>query len=60
MRQRLDAAVHERPSGATPIGHRALRAFRGDDLTMEDVLRWLWFASAAAGDLWDDEMPDGC
>jgi DNA-binding CsgD family transcriptional regulator len=40
---------------ATPTGQRALEAFAVDDLSVEDGLRWLWLASAAAADLWDDE-----
>jgi DNA-binding CsgD family transcriptional regulator len=42
-------------AAAVPAGRRALRAFRSDDLTVEEGLRWLWLASAAAADLWDDE-----
>ena len=40
---------------ATPIRQRAVRAFRSDDLTVEEGLRWLWFASSDAAELWDDE-----
>ena len=40
---------------ATPIRQRAVRAFRSDDLTVEEGLRWLWFASSEAAELWDDE-----
>ncbi|OLT05715.1 hypothetical protein BJF90_01615 [Pseudonocardia sp. CNS-004] len=42
------------PTGAPMVKH-ALRAFRGPDLSDEEGLRWLWFASAAAVDLWDDD-----
>jgi DNA-binding CsgD family transcriptional regulator len=40
---------------AKPIRQRAVRAFRGDDLTVEEGLRWLWLASSDAAELWDDE-----
>jgi len=36
----------------------ALRAFRGPGLSGEEGLRWLWFASATAVDLCDDEAAD--
>ncbi len=42
-------------AAAAPIGQRALRAFRSEDPTGEDGVRWLWLATAAAADLWDDE-----
>jgi DNA-binding CsgD family transcriptional regulator len=41
-------------TAAAPTGHRVLAAFRSDDLSVEDGLRWLWLACAAAADLWDD------
>ena len=40
---------------ATPLQQRTLRAFRDDDLTVEEGLRWLWLASAVAADVWDYE-----
>src|SRR5262249_34211231 len=30
-------------------------AFRSDDLTVEEGLRWLWLASVEAAELWDDD-----
>jgi DNA-binding CsgD family transcriptional regulator len=42
------------PAGA-PMLKRALRAFRGDELSSEDGIRWLWLACRTAMDLWDDE-----
>ena len=42
-------------AAATPIRQRAVRAFRSDDLTVEEGLRWLWLASSDAAELWDDE-----
>lgn len=40
---------------AVPIRQRMVRAFRSDDLTVEEGLRWLWIASVDAAELWDDE-----
>src|SRR5205085_1259824 len=40
---------------AAPILKRAVRAFRGDDISRDEGLRWLWFACHIALDLWDDE-----
>ncbi len=40
---------------AVPIRQRAVRAFRSDELTVEEGLRWLWLASTEACVLWDDE-----
>ena len=42
-------------AAAKPIRQRAVRAFRSDDLTVEEGLRWLWLASVEAAELWDDE-----
>jgi DNA-binding CsgD family transcriptional regulator/tetratricopeptide (TPR) repeat protein len=42
------------PAG-TPILKRALRAFRSDELSGEEGIRWLWLACHTAMDLWDDE-----
>jgi DNA-binding CsgD family transcriptional regulator len=40
---------------ATPVLRRALSAFRSEDFTREEGLRWLWLACRAAANLWDDE-----
>ena len=40
---------------ATPILKRAVSAFRNDDLSTHERLRWLWLAGRVAQDLWDDE-----
>ena len=47
--------VTERPRAATPMLKRALSAVRGDGLSNEDALRWLWLACITALQLWDDE-----
>jgi DNA-binding CsgD family transcriptional regulator len=40
---------------AAPIRQRVVRAFRSDELTLEEGLRWLWLASVEAAELWDAE-----
>jgi DNA-binding CsgD family transcriptional regulator len=40
---------------AVPLSQRALSAFRRNEITVEDGLRWFWLAAAVAADLWDDE-----
>jgi DNA-binding CsgD family transcriptional regulator/tetratricopeptide (TPR) repeat protein len=42
------------PAGA-PRLRRAVEAFRTEDLPAPEALRWLWLATHAAHDLWDDE-----
>jgi DNA-binding CsgD family transcriptional regulator/tetratricopeptide (TPR) repeat protein len=45
------------PAG-TPMLRRALVAFRGEDLSKEEGVRWLWLACNTAAMLWDDETWD--
>ena len=47
--------ITERLRGATPMLKRALSAFRGDDLSNDEALRWLWVACVTAIHLWDEE-----
>src|ERR1700727_2266589 len=50
------AALHTEGYGAgTPILKRALCAFRSEELSSEDGIRWLWLACRTAMDLWDDD-----
>jgi DNA-binding CsgD family transcriptional regulator len=42
-------------SAAAPVLERAARSFAGDDVTVEEVLRWGWLATAAAVMVWDYE-----
>jgi DNA-binding CsgD family transcriptional regulator len=42
------------PAG-TPILKRALHAFRSDELSSEEGIRWLWLACRVAMALWEDE-----
>ena len=41
-------------AGAPTLG-RAVRAFRGEELSDTEAIRWLWLATHAAHDLLDDE-----
>ena len=47
--------ITEHPGEATPMMKRALSAFRGDDLSSDEALRWLWLACVTAIQLWDEE-----
>ena len=40
-------------SAATPVLRRAAHAFAGDEVAVEEVLRWGWLATAAAVFVWD-------
>jgi DNA-binding CsgD family transcriptional regulator len=51
----LTALHTEGYAAAKPSRQRAVSAFRSDDLTVEEGLRWLWLASVEAAELWDDE-----
>jgi DNA-binding CsgD family transcriptional regulator len=44
-------------AGAPSLG-RAVTAFRGDEFSREEGLRWLWVACHAAGLMWDYESWD--
>jgi DNA-binding CsgD family transcriptional regulator len=39
----------------SPLLERAVTAFRNDAMPAPEALRWLWLATHAARDLWDDE-----
>jgi DNA-binding CsgD family transcriptional regulator len=40
---------------AAPVVRRALSAFRGDEISPGDKIRWLFLACRSAHDMWDDE-----
>jgi DNA-binding CsgD family transcriptional regulator len=40
-------------AAATPVLRRAARGFAGSEVSVEEVLRWGWLATAAAVYLWD-------
>ncbi|GAA1229492.1 helix-turn-helix transcriptional regulator [Pseudonocardia alaniniphila] len=54
----LDALATRLTDGyavGVPMMRRAVRAFRGPDLTPDEGLRWLWLASTTAAHTWEDE-----
>jgi DNA-binding CsgD family transcriptional regulator len=42
-------------SAAVPVVARAVQAFRGEAVSGQEALRWLWLASTCPSDLWDHE-----
>ena len=51
----LALLVTEGYTAGTPTLRRALLAFRGQDISAEEGLSWLWLAGRAAMAVWDDE-----
>ena len=51
----LALIVTDGPAAAAPALRRAVSAFVGADITVEEALRWGWLAQAAASALWDDD-----
>jgi DNA-binding CsgD family transcriptional regulator len=51
----LALQVTEGRAASTPILRQALSAFRSEDSSTAEGLRWLWLAGRVAQDLWDDE-----
>ena len=51
----LALLVTEGYAAGTPALRRALLAFRGQDISAEEGLSWLWLAGRAAMAVWDDE-----
>jgi hypothetical protein len=51
----LAMLIAEGNAAGAPMLKRALSAFRGDDISREEDLRWLSLACRVAMDLWDDE-----
>jgi DNA-binding CsgD family transcriptional regulator len=39
---------------AAPMSHRAVEAFAGGELSLDEALRFSWLAAATAASLWDD------
>ena len=54
----LALLITEGYAAGTPTLRRALSAFRSEDMSREEGLRWLWLACRAAVYLWDDETWD--
>ena len=55
----LSVLISEGRAAGAPMLKRAVSAFRGDDISRDEGLRWLWMACHIAIDLWDDESWDG-
>ena len=53
--QGFSLAFTEDRSTAAPVLGQAATAFAGDDISIEEVLRWSWLATAAAVMVWDYE-----
>jgi DNA-binding CsgD family transcriptional regulator/tetratricopeptide (TPR) repeat protein len=51
----LAVLITEGHAAAAPMLERVLSAFRGDGISREEGLRWLWLACHVARLLWDDE-----
>jgi DNA-binding CsgD family transcriptional regulator/tetratricopeptide (TPR) repeat protein len=51
----LALVVTEGHAAGVPMLKQALRAFRSDDLSSEEGIRWLSIACRCAMDLWDDD-----
>jgi DNA-binding CsgD family transcriptional regulator len=51
----LALLVTEGYAAGTPALRRALLAFRGQDISVEEGMSWLWLAGRAAMAVWDDE-----
>jgi DNA-binding CsgD family transcriptional regulator len=54
----LALLITEGPITGTPAMRRALEAFRSDEVSSEEQLRWSWLAGRAAGHIWDYENWD--
>ncbi len=54
----LALLIIEGPVTGTPAMRRALEAFRSDEVSNEEQLRWSWLAGRAAGHIWDYENWD--
>jgi DNA-binding CsgD family transcriptional regulator len=54
----LALRIAEGYAAGVPVLRRAMRAFRGQYLSGEQGIRWLWAACRTANDLWDDESWD--
>jgi DNA-binding CsgD family transcriptional regulator len=53
--QGFSLAFTEGRSAAAPVLERAATGFAGNDVSIEEVLRWGWLATAAAVMVWDYE-----
>ena len=51
----LTLLVTDGPAAAAPTLRQAASAFASADISVEERLRWGWFAQAAASAVWDDD-----
>ena len=51
----LTLLITEGHAAGVPVLKQALTAFRGESISTEEELRWLWHACRVAMKLWDDE-----
>jgi DNA-binding CsgD family transcriptional regulator/tetratricopeptide (TPR) repeat protein len=51
----LALQITEGRAAGIPLLRQALTAFRSEDISTEEGLRWLWLAGRVAQDMWDDE-----
>ena len=51
----LTLLITEGHAAGVPVLKRALTAFRGESVSTEEELRWLWHACRVAMKVWDDE-----
>ena len=58
MLEGLALLVTDGYKSATPVLQQAMRAFRADDLSVEERLRWSWVAGTTAGHIWDYDTWD--
>jgi DNA-binding CsgD family transcriptional regulator len=51
----LTLAFTEGYAAGAPVLRRGLSAFRKEEVSIQDAVRWLWLATHAAATMWDDE-----
>ena len=56
----LALVINEGYAAGAPLLRQAVNAFRTEDMPPADAMRWLWLATHAAHDLWDDEAGRSC
>jgi DNA-binding CsgD family transcriptional regulator len=54
----LALLIAEGPATGTGVMKQALDAFRGEDISIEERLRWSWLAARAAAYIWDYDSWD--
>jgi len=54
----LALLIAEGPATGTGVMKQAVKAYRGEDISVEERLRWSWLAARAAAFIWDYESWD--